>query len=260
MPAIIFDIETGPLADAIIRPMMPDPKMPKHPGEFDLAAVKTGNMNDPVKIEAKQVKARNEHVAKVKGHVDEENRIWNEAFAAFKDKAALNAGTGEVLAIGYLRSDIAAAGNNSAHKIHARDDKNSEADLLEKFWSLFANQSAKFDFIGHFIGGFDLPFLRQRSILLGVAVPSSALIENHRRWTWHETFKDTMQCWTAGGKWGDTVSLESLSLYFGGKKKTDDGARFAELFRADRQAAIAYLKNDLDMTYHVASAMGMITD
>lgn len=259
MPAIIFDIETGPLADEIIRPMMPDPKMPKHPGEFDLSSVKIDHLVDPVKIEAKKVTARNKHLAEVKSQVAKCDKIYAEAWEKFKGKAALNAGIAEVIAIGYLRSDITGK-DKPPHMVHCRDEKISEADLLTKFWKLFANSGDKYNFIGHFILSFDLPFLRQRSILRDVPVPSSVLTESHRRWSWHSTFLDTEARWIAGAKWGDSVSLESLSMYFGGKKKTGDGANFAELFKSDRKAAIDYLKNDLDMTFSIASAMGMITD
>src|SRR5262245_13453189 len=72
---IIFDVETGPLADSELSALLPP---------FDPAEVKTGNLKDPSKIAEKIAEAEANHRRD------------------FFDKAALDPLTGRVVAIGML--------------------------------------------------------------------------------------------------------------------------------------------------------------
>src|SRR5579872_854778 len=75
-------------------------------------------------------------------------------FEEFVEKTGTDGAFGRIVCIGY-----------------AIDDKPAEAlegderEMLEKFWSIAANADL---FIGHNIRDFDLPFIVQRSMVLGV--------------------------------------------------------------------------------------------
>ena len=158
MPALIFDIETGPLDESELKRILP---------AFDPASVKHGNTKDEAKKTAQIEAARAEHERK------------------FIDRAALSALTGHVVTVGYQ----AAGGEVTI-------DELSEFDTLDMFWHRYRwAKEHKIKMIGWNIFGFDLPFLIRRSWCLGVSVPES-LLEKWRYWD--PTFIDLMQVWSCG--------------------------------------------------------------
>ena len=78
MQTIVFDVETGPLAESELSALLPP---------FDPAEVKTGNLKDPAKIAEKIAEAEANHRRD------------------FFDKAALDPLTGRVIAIGMVLAD-----------------------------------------------------------------------------------------------------------------------------------------------------------
>lgn len=223
-PAIIFDIETGPLpADELAKAIPP----------FDPASVKLGNTKDPEKVAAKLAEAKAEY---------ESESVAN---------AALDAITGRVLAVGYYHA------REQEFDLHVNDGTPAgERKLLTAFWAAvsFATGGSA-NLVGHNIHGFDLPFLIQRSRLLGVAMPQlSELLFRNRYWA--DCFVDTMQHWSCG-KYNTYTSLDRLSKAFGLGGKNGSGADFAGLWENDRPTAEAYLKNDLELTYRVAMQLGV---
>ena len=242
--SIVFDIETGPLPQDILAGLFE----PYVPMEFDPSSVKYGNTKDEGKRAAKLEEVRGKHL---------ETELAK-AFAKeqeFFGKAALNADTGQVLAIGYYwpgEDDEMIVGN----------DLTDEAGLLINFWSI-ATEAVKgrAAMVGHNITGFDLPFMVRRSWLLGVNVPAAvfggsggpALSLNTRYFS--DSFIDTQRRWQLST--GDYISLDRLSRAMGVGRKTGDGADFARLWAADRAAAVEYLRNDLRLTWSVARRMGV---
>lgn len=223
-PVVIFDIETGPLpADELAAAIPP----------FDPSSVKVGNTKDPEKIAAKIAEAQAEYEA---------NAV---------ERAALDPLTGRVLEIGYFHV------REQEYDLDRSDgSKASEKKLLVSFWA-----ATKFAFdgsanlVGHNIHGFDLPFLIQRSWLLGAPVPPlSELLQRGRYW--RECFVDTMQLW-ACGKYNSFTGLDRLTKAFGLGGKNGSGADFAKLWESDPKAAEAYLRKDLDLTYQVAKKLGV---
>lgn len=163
MPALIFDIETGPLEEAEVKRMMP---------AFDPASVKHGNTKDETKKAAQIEAARADHEAK---HLD---------------RAALSPITGELIVIGYKFS-----GNDP--EIYGVDERAE----LELFWNRYSYcLMNKVKLIGWNIFNFDLPFLIRRSWFHGIAVPESVLEKNRY---WNPVFIDLMQVWACGayGQW-----------------------------------------------------------
>jgi 3'-5' exonuclease len=162
------------------------------------------------------------------------------ALEDFKRRAALDATTGQVLAIG-LKSEKSAVILDSVN----------EEKLLEQFW-LKATQceSAGRSLVGHNVFGFDLPFLMRRSWMLDVDFPRLTVV------------KDTMKTWGCG-VYGETISLDRLARALGMDGKTNGitGADFARLWNGEKEEheqARAYLLNDLDLTWKIASRLGIM--
>lgn len=223
---ICFDIETEPLAEDVLRQMMP---------EFDEAGVAVGNLKDPQKIAEKIAAAKANHEAR------------------FIERAALDPITSRVLIVSY-HSDAGTA-------IQARDDGPngpSEEKLLTDFWTTASKARAKQrSLVGVFIHGFDLPFLMRRSWLLGIDVPTWVRSGRY----WDKTFVDLCDVWQCGQKFGEvSASFETLARAFGTPGKPDDctGKLFYQTWRENREAAINYAKSDVQQPAQWARQMGIL--
>lgn len=209
MKPTYFDIETGPLPDEQLTAIIPP---------FDPAEVKLGNIKDPDKIAAKLAEKETNYLADA------------------RDKAALSATTGKVLAIGLEDHDgtrcLAAA---------------NEAEILADFWHGFRTGHDRY--IGFNIFGFDLPFMIRRSWKLGVPV---AGIRQGRYW--NERFIDLREMWQLGDRQAKG-SLDAICTHFGLAGKNGNGKDFARLFELNPAQALKYLCNDLRMTREVHEMM-----
>lgn len=196
-----FDIETAPL---------PDDQLEKVKPLFSAPA----NYKDPYAIGA---------------NIQEQETKW-------KERAALDATTGKVLAIGILDGNM--------FDVLSGDEKKT----LTNFWMWLDTMQLQ---LGHTVVGFavfhfDLPFLARRSWINGVPIPMNAL-RNHRWQPWHENIMDIAANWQCGNK-EQRVSLDVLAKSLGIGSKTGTGADFAKLYAEDRDAAESYLRNDLELT------------
>lgn len=253
---LIFDIETEGLDEATVLASAGEFQTPPHPGVFDASAVKTGNLKDQFKIDAKIAEARAAHESAVAAYertVEQARQTW---VAEALDKAPLSPVTGRVLAIGY---HSAVKGTSI---IHDGGPDRDESTILAEFWNQYKRmRSSNRHMVGCNIFGFDLPFLIRRSWILAVEVPST--LRTDYRW-WDKTFVDLRDVWLLGQKWGDCPSnLDHMAraLGCGGKPDDCDGASFAKLWRGtleEHQRARQYLLNDLAMTAGVAERLGVI--
>lgn len=249
---IVFDIETGPLpADqlAAVMPAFDEVAAVPDVGPFDPASVAVGNLKDPAKIQAKidEARARHELAAKTVDARRAEARARHAR--EFAEKAALSAISGRVKAIGVL-------GDDGDASLFLGEECDDERCVIASFWHVVAEHPGE-SFVGHNIFGFDLPFLVRRSWLLGLGVP--AAIRDGRYWS--RQFIDLMDRWSCGTR--DFIPLDTISRALGGPGKPEGctGADFARLFDAggqEREAALAYLCNDLAMTRRVAEAMQIL--
>lgn len=230
MKTIYFDIETGGLPEEELLAIMPP---------FDPDDVKLGNIKDPLKVQAKIDLAREKHKRD------------------FIERAALCPLTGRVMAVGIVEKV------SGVFECIGDDD---EAELLRKFWKAvcftesvemspfgdeFGGDEALNRIIGFNVRLFDLPFLVKRSWKHRVAVP--ARLRSGRYWS--EQMVDLRDVWQLGDS-GSVGSLGRVAKHLGVGQKNGDGAAFARLWREDRETAMAYLRNDLDMTVRVAQALG----
>ena len=215
MNTLIFDIETGPLPEAELAALLPP---------FDPAEVKTGNIKDPDKIAAKVAEAETNHRRD------------------FLDRAALDPLTGRVVAVGLLYPD------SGEFVVVGHDD---EAATLREFWEATRGEMGRINqMVGFNTHLFDLPFLIRRSWKHRVPVPFG--IRRGRYWS--EEMVDLRDGWQLGDRMA-RGSLDVIAKHLGVGAKNGDGKAFAEMWASDRAQAVAYLRNDVQLTAKVADVL-----
>lgn len=223
---IIFDIETGSLPDSEIDRIAPT---------FDESSVKTGQFGIEKAIE-KINSAKASHFNKI------------------REKAALNAEYGKVLAIGIKFEKGTIYGGEKMETLLGE-----ERNIIVTFW-LYALESYNKGgeiWIGHNSNTFDLPFLLRRSMILGVKVPKQ-LTPSPRYWP-GDFWIDLMDLWKAGD-YRATISLDRFCKASGLEGKNGSGKWFAQLLEEDKEAAIKYLENDIEITAQLAEkVMGVFS-
>ena len=193
--------------------------LPFMPQEADM---KLGNVKDPEKRATA---------------VCEKQRAWLNA-------AALDPMTGRVLAIGLLIQDTFVLISEPA----------SEAQMLHEFWDAIQDSGSRNRLIGFDCNRFDLPFLIKRSWKLGVSFPEKWLREGRY---WSKQITDLREVWQCGDRQADG-SLDTIAKHLGVGSKTGSGADFGKLWLEDRDRAIAYLRNDLELTQKIAQRIGVL--
>jgi len=232
MQTIVFDVETGPLAEGELSALLPP---------FDPAEVKTGNLKDPAKIAEKIAEAEANHRRD------------------FFDRAALDPLTGRVVAIGMLVFDEAPAGGHQCEAGPAGGEcviigNDDEARTLREFWEMTRGEMGRMTpLIGFNIFGFDLPFLFRRSWKRRVPIPFGL----RRGRYWGDQVIDLRDAWQLGDRQA-RGSLDSIAKHLGVGAKNGEGKAFAELWRSDRAKAEAYLRNDLELTAKIAHALEVV--
>jgi uncharacterized protein YprB with RNaseH-like and TPR domain len=188
---------------------------------FDPAEVKLGNIKDAEKIKSRIAEAERNH------RID------------FIEGAALDALTGRVLAIGLIFED-------GSFSVIGHDD---EAAILRDFWRITRGSRM----IGFNSNSFDLPFLIRRSLRHRVLVPRE--IRSGRYWS--STMVDLRDAWQMGDRQA-RGSLNAIARHLNLGQKTGQGADFARLWNSDRDRAVAYLRQDVELTARIAEAMRVI--
>jgi predicted PolB exonuclease-like 3'-5' exonuclease len=248
MNSLVFDIETGPLPDDELRECIPAFVPPPHPGKFDPASVKTGNLK-PENAAKKVEEAAAAHAEAVKNHDALCEQAREQHFADQKAKAALSPMTGQVLAIGVEFAD-------STPMVIPQGPESSEAEIIA-FWMNYAdeaiNQGEKL--IGWNTHGFDWPFLIKRAWRLGVYVPPQLTAGRFLP----AQCVDLMDVWNVGNK-GGMAKLDDVCRFVGlqGKLEGVDGSMFAELWANHRETAIKYLRRDVNITRQLAEKLGVL--
>jgi len=206
---IVFDIETGPLPTAELEDRIP---------KFEAPA----NYKDEAKIAA---------------YITQKRLDWIE-------RAALDATTGQILAIGIL--DCREPGVEKLNTLAG-----DEREIIAAFSSIVLQCGGSgWPLIGWNILGFDLPFILRRSWILRVALPQ--WIRSGRYWD--RCFIDAMDVWACGNR-DQAVSLDLAAATLGVGRKSGCGSQFASLWGGsdeERAHALAYLENDLRLTKAVA--------
>lgn len=219
---LAFDIETGPLPEDVLRSLYAEPTFEEFSASCD----------QRWKPETREAKFE-----------EQKTTGWQN----FVDRAALDSSTGKVLAIGFLAAD-------KGNKVVIDDDAD-EGRLVNRFWLQYVRcRQTNRRMIGANIHGFDLPFLIRRSWILDVPVPATVFDGRY----FDRLFIDIRTAWLCGQRWGECPSsLNHIAKSLGVGAKNGDGAQFADLLKTDREAALAYLRNDLELTANCARRMGI---
>jgi predicted PolB exonuclease-like 3'-5' exonuclease len=214
MEALVFDIETGPEQDSVLTLMEPEFSAPS-------------NYRDE---------------AKIAEHIDRQRMEWRE-------KAALDATTGRILAIGTMLDD--------KQRLLSVDPEHgiSEQEVIRSFWEQAAPNGRWRHLVGFNSNRFDIPYLIRRSYKLGIRVPFGAMNGRYL----NPKFIDLMDFWRLGD-FHASISLDRLARHLGVGAKNGNGAEFAALLETDRASALDYLANDIRLTVAVAKRLGVIED
>ena len=182
------------------------------------------NLKDPAKIEADIEEKKAKYIA----------------------QAALSPMSGRVIAVGIRHS------HDGTQLIHGED----EADVLRKTCRVLNDCiGERIRCVGFNIHGFDLPFLRFRSMVHGIKTPLWTTYNGRAFWSSH--FRDLLPELVMGRDFAG-YNLNAVCKAMGLPGKTGDGAFFYEQYKADKQKALDYLENDLKATEALGKRMGVI--
>lgn len=167
---------------------------------------------------------------KIKADLAEKEASWLE-------RAALSAMTGRVLAIGFLEESVQCL-------------TGEEKSLLTSFWDKWKEGGRM---AGFSIKNFDLPFLTQRSWILGVPVPMDVMEGRY----WSHRFVCIQERWCCYSNRTEGQSLDAVCKAMGIGGKSGNGAEFAKLFAENKEAALSYLSRDLELTAELGRRLGV---
>jgi len=124
----------------------------------------------------------------------------------------------------------------------------SEGDAIQRFYDLVPDRGTM-TMCGHNIHGFDIQFLKHRSIILGIK-PPLPIQRIMKAKPWSEEIADTMLMWSDSRE--KRVSLDKLCRALGIPGKGDfDGSMVADTWPTDPQKVIDYCKDDVERTRQV---------
>jgi len=225
---VYLDIETVPTqSDSEILVMVQEKNAEK-------SAVKApSNYKDQVKID--------EYIAAKQAEIESE-------FDQRYRKTSFDGALGQIVAISYAIDD------EPVENIYSDNWKNHEENIIDHFYRAISvrykpSEHRQPVFIGHNLVGFDLRFLFQRSVLLGVKPP---MFVPFAAKPWDQTVFDTMLEWAGHGK---TVSLAKLCRVFQIDAKGAeigeeiDGSKVWDFVMAGRIADVStYCGGDVERT------------
>lgn len=137
---------------------------------------------------------------------------------------------------------------NSTDEIESTDADQSEGDAIEYFYSRILGNVTSF--CGHNLAGFDIPFLKHRSIILGIRPPRSMLLAMNSK-SWGDSIKDTMLMWSADRERRVSMDALCLALRVSGKNGFDGSMVANEWLNGSKQKVIDYCKDDVMRTREI---------
>jgi hypothetical protein len=242
--AIAFDIETAPaLPDDIWEVIgFADDHQHWFDKPFDPSSVPLGQATKQETINRKIDEARAVYEQANADRPTAVARLKADMLAKANESAALDASTGRVVVVGYFDA--------KEQRFFATADDlltSSEAEVLREFWGYYSLATC---LVGHNVKNFDLPFLIQRSWILGVPVPGDVM---ERDRYFNSKVVDTMERWACGRR--EFIKLDTIARALGVGRKNGSGKDFHVLWKEDHKAAMAYLENDLKLTYQCAAKL-----
>lgn len=139
-------------------------------------------------------------------------------------------------------------------KVQASSAQHSEEDVLQHFYASVSAEARIqlhggaaehcITICGHNVAGFDLPFLRHRSIMLGIK-PPAAILKAMLAKPWDSEVADTMLMWSADRERRSSLDKLCKALGIPGKDSFD-GSMVAATWPTDPQKVIDYCKDDVE--------------
>ncbi|UTG98598.1 ribonuclease H-like domain-containing protein [Sinorhizobium meliloti] len=167
---------------------------------------------------------------------DQKPHAVSEAIA----KTGLNGAYGHICCIGFAFGE-GKVSSQTAQKV------SEEAEIISSFFAV-AKAAIGNHFpiiVGHNVSGFDIRFIWQRCIALGIRAP--VWLPRDPK-PWDSDVFDTMTAWAGGAR--DTISMDNLCAALGLPGKGEiDGSMIGTLFSEGRHAEIAdYCRADVERT------------
>ena len=146
-------------------------------------------------------------------------------------ETGLNGAYGSVACIAFATNE----------KISSTTSDLNETQCIKSFYECIEDYET---FCGHNIVGFDLKFLKQRSMILGIKPPKNILKAMNAK-PWDDCIKDIMLMWDPDKN--KMASLDMMCWWFGVKHDHDgfDGSMVAETWPVDPQKVIDYCVSDV---------------
>jgi 3'-5' exonuclease len=180
-----------------------------------------------------------------------------EKFEEFFKKTSFDGAFGRILCIGYAVDD---------DPVQFFCNDGNEKKTLKEFWDLVNALSVApkdmrypdygLQFVGHNVMDFDLRFICQRSIVLGVKMPYELNFARYRNYPIYDTMKEWVK-WSNSG-----VGLEYLAVALGIPSPKDgiDGSQVADFYKQGKVKEICeYCKRDVDTTREIFRRMNFET-
>ena len=140
----------------------------------------------------------------------------------------------------------------------SRSPPSTEKELVGNFLTLLGDALADGVAVGgHNVKGFDLPMLVNRARVHGLKIPTTVLSFWKGRPTWHESVFDTLEMLSFGRSF-EGNGVDDVARVFGLPPKLGHGGDFPLLWRADREAALAYNRRDVEIEIEIARICGCI--
>lgn len=232
-PRLVLDIETIPCSDEHLRKFLPPPpqRIP-----FDPDSVKVGNLKDANKIAAKIEDARIAHES-----AQDAAEAQEEDFANLKDKATLKAATSRIFAVG-----LQTGRDGGVVLQHPDPSEDEERKILQAIWERIENTVEQYGRVYGWNVGFDISFIWQRSLILGV---TPSVIPTQPIW-YNDWLVDLQGVWTLDPK--NYCKLNHCALALGLEPKVDLHGRLPwQVCMEDEQACFEYTKRDMELTWQV---------
>jgi len=121
--------------------------------------------------------------------------------------------------------------------------EDDEVKCIQDFYICIEPEKIE-SFCGHNIAGFDLKFLKQRSMILGIKPPANILKAMNAK-PWDDCIKDTMLMWDSDKN--KMMSLDTMCRLFGVKHDMPDfnGSMVADTWKTNPQKVIDYCIADV---------------
>lgn len=134
--------------------------------------------------------------------------------------------------------------------IFSTSPDNYEYEAIELFYDFVSQEKNNDKFCGHNLAGFDLPFLKHRSIILGIKPPKQLMNAMSAK-PWDSCIADTMLMWNPSRE--KYASMDKLCKAFGikGKEGFDGSMVNNEWVNGDRQKVISYCRDDVERTVQI---------